>query len=168
VRPLFYHYQHDPQTYNISDQFLLGRGVLVCPVVRPGVNSRQVYLPAGLWYDYWSGERLEGGRYIIAEAPLNRLPLYIKAGTILPVDENEKTGPGQSAEESLTLHCYPGEAGKCRLYFDDGCSNNYMKGLYSEVEVTMSADLQQPEVTVVAVNENYPLPEMKIKVQPNF
>jgi alpha-glucosidase len=168
VRPLFYHYQHDLLTYNISDQFLLGQGVLVCPVVRPGLNSRQVYLPVGLWYDYWSGEKLEGGRYIIAEAPLNRLPLYVKAGTILPVDENEITSPAQPAEERLTLHCYPGEAGKCRLYFDDGCSNNYTKGLYSEVEVTMTADLQQPVITVVVLKENYPLPEIKIKVQPNF
>jgi alpha-glucosidase len=167
VRPLFYHYQCDLETYNINDQFLLGQGLLVCPVVRPGINFRQVYLPEGLWYDYWSGEKIEGGKYIIAEAPLNRLPLFVKAGTILPIDENEKSGLGKSAQERLTLQCYPGEAGKSLLFFDDGCSTDYTKGIYSEVEVTMTGDPQQPEVKVVVVKENYPIPDINIIVQSN-
>jgi alpha-glucosidase len=151
VRPLFYHYQHDMQTYNISDQFLLGSGVLVCPVVRPGVNCRQVYLPEGLWYDYWTGEKHSGGVHVMASAPLERLPLFIKAGTILPVDE---------IGGRLTLHCYPGEESCCRLYFDDGYSNDYKKGCFSEIEVTMSADPQQPEVNISVISNNYPLPEI--------
>jgi alpha-glucosidase len=151
VRPLFYHYQHDLETYNINDQFLLGPGVMVCPVVRPGVNFRQVYLPEGLWYDYWTAEKHVGGCHITAKAPLERLPLFIKAGTILPVDE---------ADNRLALHCYPGAEGCCRLYFDDGYSNDYKKGCFSEIEVTMSADIQQPEVNISVISNNYPLPEI--------
>ncbi len=166
ARPLFYHFQDDPVTYNISDQFLLGNGVMVCPVLRPGMDHRLVYLPAGWWHDYWSGDLYRGGGYIISKAPLSILPLYIKAGTILPHDSVEGAVNAEQAGTELTMHCYAGEKGTYRLYLDDGQSFAHRKGGYSEVEFAMDDDPFNPMVNKRIIKSNYSLPEIKIEIHP--
>jgi len=166
VRPLFYHFQDDSAAYNISDQFLLGNGVMVCPVLRPGVDHRLVYLPAGWWHDYWSGDLYRGGGYIISKAPLYILPLYIRAGTILPHDLVEGAVNAEQAGTGLTMHCYAGEKGIYRLYLDDGQSFAYREGGYSEVEFTMADDPFNPVVNKRIIKSNYPLPEINIEIHP--
>ncbi len=160
VRPLFYQHQDDPETYHINDQFLLGRGLMVCPVTRPGIRKRQVYLPSGDWYDFWSGDRYSGEAYINAAAPLNRLPLFVRAGTILPLEKTGEYVTANQAAEKIELNCYCGTAGSCRLYFDDGISNEHLQGCYSEVEVSMSDQLTEPDVQVKIIRDQYPLPNL--------
>jgi alpha-glucosidase len=166
IRPLLYHYQDDRQVYHINDQFLLGEAVMVCPVLRPGATHRLVYLPAGLWHDFWSGEVHGGGRHIVRETPLDIIPLYVKAGSILPLDKWQAEDVSCSGQASLEMHCYAGQEGSYRLYIDDGESYNYRQGEYSEVEFSMTGDPVNPGVTFTAVREDYPLPEIKLVIHP--
>lgn len=164
ARPLLYHYQDDLNTYHINDQFLLGEGLMVCPVVRPGIKNRMVYLPDGDWYDYWTGEKLSGGRYVIAEAPLDKLPLYVKAGTILPLNDSGLNKKTDEPIRKLTAHCYSGTDGYCRLYFDDGFSTKYRQGEYSELEIIMKKGLQGMRTEINVLRDGYPIPEIKLKI----
>jgi alpha-glucosidase len=124
MRPLSLAFPRDDRTYSLDDQFLLGDALLAAPIGHPGQTSRQVYLPGGPWYDFWTGERLSGD--VEAQAPLERMPLYVRAGSVLPL------GPvmqhtGEWPPQALHLHVYPGE-GQSWLYEDDGLSLAYQSG----------------------------------------
>ena len=167
IRPLVYHHGDDPQVYNIYDQFLLGEGLMVCPVYRPGMERRMVYLPAGPWYDYWTGKKVKdssSGTYITAEAPLDHLPLYVKAGTILPVDSVHEPVNIDDTGNEITVRCYAGAEGCCRLYFDDGCSHAYQSGSYSELEVYFNGDVSNPVIEKKLIHEGYPLPKIETSI----
>jgi len=128
MRPLALAFPEDPHTYSLGDQFLLGDALLAAPVGYPGQRSRPVYLPGGLWYDFWTGERLSG--QVTADAPLERMPLYVRAGAVLPL------GPvlqhsGEWPPEALHLHVYPGD-GESWLYEDDGHSLAYQSGMFQQ------------------------------------
>ncbi len=118
MRPLVLEHQDDPETAHISDQFLVGRDVLVAPVSQPGVTRRLVYLPEGTWYDFWTGEQHQGRQHVVAQAPLERLPLFVRAGAVLPMYPLMQH-VGERPVDRLTLHVYPGE-GSFTLYEDEG------------------------------------------------
>ncbi|MBP1972075.1 glycoside hydrolase family 31 protein [Cohnella thailandensis] len=134
VRPLFLEFPKDAETYAISDQFLLGPSVLVAPIVRPHARKRMVYLPAGGWANYWTEERVEGGRYVLVDAPLDTIPLFIREGAVIPL-ASERMNTSERVEE-LALHVYPpaaGESVEFVLYEDDGATFGYAAGAcYSE------------------------------------
>ena len=160
MRPLLYHYQNDEKTYDIYDQFLYGENIMICPIVRPGASARMVYLPEGEWYDYWTDEKINGGQNIIKEAPLDVLPIYIKAGTILPQDEvmnyvGEREG-------ILNIHCYAGKSSEYTIYLDDGISFDYENGKYAEVQINMQEDKDKITVNTIVKKDGYTVPEMKI------
>jgi alpha-glucosidase len=124
MRPLSLAYPGDGRTYSLDDQFLLGDALLAAPVGYPGQVSRRVYLPDGAWYDFWGGSRCCGE--LEAEAPLARIPLYVRGGTVLP------RGPvlqhtGEWPPQTLRLDIYPGD-GVSWLYEDDGHSYDYQQG----------------------------------------
>lgn len=129
MRPLLYQYPEDPLTAHLSDQFLLGPFLMAAPVVRPGVRARSVYLPEGEWYAWESGEALPGGQHILAEAPLEHMPLYVRGGAILPVGP-EMIHTGEKPFSPLTLEIYPGDC-EFTLYEDDGHSLAYQQGASS-------------------------------------
>jgi alpha-glucosidase len=112
VRPLFWHAPDDHDLWNIDDCFLLGEALLVAPMLEEGAVRRSVRLPAGAWYDFWSDELLQGPGEIERQADLERIPLLIRAGSLLPTQERE----------SLVLHLYPARSGEseARLYSDAG------------------------------------------------
>lgn len=141
MRPLVLEYPDDSRTFQLSDQFLLGADVLVAPICRPGKEVRTVYLPDGIWYDFWTGARHVGGQHILANAPLETLPLFVKAGAVVPF-----TSVRQHTEEAkwteLNIHVYGlGESGgqydaisgRFSLYEDDGISEAYKQGASSEL-----------------------------------
>jgi len=129
VRPLLLEYPQDRNVSNLCDQFLLGKDVLVAPVLRPGTPSRSVYLPEGIWYDYWTGEKHEGGRSILAETPLEKMPIYVRAGAIIP--EQALTQHANERPEGPTkLTVYSGGEGSFSLFEDDGRTFGYEKGAY--------------------------------------
>jgi alpha-glucosidase (family GH31 glycosyl hydrolase) len=127
MRPLVLNYPDDPRVWQLGHEFLWGDDLLVAPVTREGVKAWPVYLPAGGWYDFWSGARYEGPGGITLDAPLDRLPLLVRAGAIVPL------GPvvqhtGERPLDEITLLIYPEGASSFELYEDDGRSNAYREG----------------------------------------
>jgi alpha-glucosidase (family GH31 glycosyl hydrolase) len=128
MRALWLHYPDDPKAVCCADQYLWGRNLLVAPVVDQGVNSRQVYLPHGDWYDFWTSERLAGGREVKRAVDLETLPLYLPAGSILPLGP-VKQYTAERTDQPLSVSIYPGAEASFLLYYeDDGSSFNYRKG----------------------------------------
>jgi alpha-glucosidase len=116
LRPLLFEFQDDPTTYSADDQFMLGPALLVAPITRPGIEHRHVYLPAGTWWHWWTGERYDGPAHILAHAPLGRPALFARAGVPIPLgDPVEHTG----VPSSLTWRVFPG-VGSSSLYEDSG------------------------------------------------
>ncbi len=130
MRPLVWHYPRDPLTFNLSDQFLFGRDLLVAPVTAPGQVARAVYLPRGRWYRWGAaqGEAVGGPRHVIAAAPLGELPLYVRGGAILPMWPVAQH-TGLVRRQALRLHLWPGN-GQFDLYEDDGETRAYERGEY--------------------------------------
>ncbi len=142
LRPLLLTFQDDAATHALDDQFLCGDALLVAPVVEEGAVSRSVYLPAGTWYDFWTDEPLIGPVHVSAGAPLERLPLYARAGSIVPM------GPvmqyvGERSVDSLTLHVYPGDGESC-LYEDDGRTWAFRDGDHGVTRFSLSTEGSLP------------------------
>ncbi|GIM27452.1 alpha-glucosidase [Clostridium polyendosporum] len=135
MRPLVLHYSDDDKVHEINDEFLVGKNILVAPVVEQGKRSRAIYLPKGKWIDYWTKEELEGGRTILKEAPLDLCPIYIKVGSIIP-NYPVQNYVGEKEIEELTIDIYPGN-GHYTHYLDDGESFNYKSGKYNLYDFTM-------------------------------
>jgi alpha-D-xyloside xylohydrolase len=131
MRALAFDFLSDSRAIDIKDEFMFGPTLLVAPVTEAGATSREVYLPKGTdWYDFWTGKRIVGGQSIRREAPLDVLPLYVRAGSILPMGpEEEYTGEYPAAP--IELRVYPGADGDAKLYNDDGLTYGYEKGQYA-------------------------------------
>jgi alpha-D-xyloside xylohydrolase len=127
MRALFMDFPNDPKVADMGDEYMFGPAFLVAPVTEQGETTKQVYLPAGTdWYNYWTNERLHGGQTITVDAPIDTLPLFVKAGSILPLGE-----PIESTRETqklAKLKIYPGADGNFTLYNDDGLTYAYEKG----------------------------------------
>ena len=139
VRPLVYEYPVDKHVRNISDEYMLGSFVLVAPVIAPGKEAREVYLPDGDWYDYYTGEKYSGGRYILADAPLDKVPVFIKAGAIIPVADGEIRSTEDITEDKISILTYPGK-GSFVHYQDDNETFAYRDGAYNAVEYTLDGE----------------------------
>jgi alpha-glucosidase (family GH31 glycosyl hydrolase) len=137
MRALWLHYPDDPKAVACGDQYLWGESLLVAPVVEKGAKSRRLYLPRGGWYDFWTGERLEGGREISREVDLETMPLYVRAGSILPLGP-VKQFASQKVDDPLSISIYPGTDASFLLYEDDGASFNYRKGEWMGIEMNWS------------------------------
>ncbi len=142
MRALAFDFRNDPACFNIADQFMLGPSILVCPITEPMYygpdsteltntkKSRQVYLPKGCdWYDFWTGKKYSGGQTIAADAPLETLPLYVRAGTILPMGPSEQY-VDEKPNAALEVRIYPGSNGQFDLYQDAGDGYAYETGDY--------------------------------------
>lgn len=130
MRALWLHYPHDAQAVMRADQFLWGRDLLIAPVYTKAATQRTVYLPAGDWYDFWTNERIGGGREITRHVDLATMPIYVRAGSILPLDPVRQY-TSESVDEPTTLQIYPGHDGQYRWYRDDGTSLDYETGEFS-------------------------------------
>jgi alpha-glucosidase/alpha-D-xyloside xylohydrolase len=134
IRALWLHYPDDAIAVGRGDEYLYGRDILVAPVVEKGATSRSLYLPRGAWYDFWTHERLEGGREIVREVDLETIPLYVRAGAILPMGP-VKQFADQQVEGPLTLWVHPGANGVFSLYEDDGKTFNYRIGEFTRIRM---------------------------------
>lgn len=127
MRGLFMDFGGDPKVANIGDEYMFGPALLVAPVTEQGVTSHEVYLPAGTdWYNYWTNEKVHGGQSITVSAPIDTIPLFVKAGSILPLGAPiESTNEVQKISK---LKVYPGTDSSFELYNDDGTTYDYEKG----------------------------------------
>ncbi len=158
MRPLVLHYEDDDNVKNLNDEFLVGENMLVSPVVMQGAIKKMVYLPQGIWYDYWTGEKHEGKQYIIKDAPLGVCPIYIKERSIIPTYDIVQY-VGEKPYDKLTLLTTPGEA-KYIHYQDNGEDYKFLEGEYNlyEFETDNKGNLNTnilhkgyPEYTSVSV-----------------
>ncbi len=135
MRALAFDFRSDAAIYNIQDQYMFGPAFLVNPVTAP-VTSRQVYLPAGTtWYDFWTGETLSGGQTITASAPIETMPLYVRAGSIIPMGPFLQYATEKPAD-TIEVRVYPGADGQFNLYEDEYDYYNYESGQYSLIPLT--------------------------------
>jgi alpha-D-xyloside xylohydrolase len=127
MRALFMDFPDDPNVSNLGDEYMFGPAFLVAPVTEQGRESRQVYLPAGrAWYNFWTNERLEGGQTVTVAAPIGVIPLFVAAGSIVPMGRDiQNTSTAQALRE---IRIYPGKDCEFTLYDDDGITYGYEKG----------------------------------------
>jgi alpha-glucosidase/alpha-D-xyloside xylohydrolase len=135
MRALWVHHPDDPQAVGRGDQFLWGRDILVSPVVEQGAVSRRLYLPRGRWFDFWTEERVDGGREMDRPVDLETMPLHVREGAILPF------GPArqyvdEAVADTLSVSIYPGADGVFDLYEDDGKTFAYTRGEWTRVRMT--------------------------------
>ncbi|MDR1763067.1 MAG: DUF5110 domain-containing protein [Dysgonamonadaceae bacterium] len=137
MRPLAMDFGQDRNTLSIGDQYMFGPAILVNPVYEYKARTREVYLPEGkIWYDFYLGKAFQGGGNMAADAPYNRIPLFVPAGSIIPTgDIIQSTSEEQN---DLTIFVYAGSDGSFTLYEDEGLNYNYEKGLYSEIQFSYS------------------------------
>jgi len=135
MRGLVMDFRHDTNVYNIPDQYLFGPALMVNPVTRAGATARSVYLPAGTsWADFWTGKSYPGGQTIEAAAPIETMPLFVRAGSIIPYGP-----PVQSAmvqPDPIELRVYRGADGTFTLYEDEGDNYDYEKGDYATIPIS--------------------------------
>ena len=132
MRPLVMDWRTDARAENTGDEFMFGPAFLVGPVTEPAATARSLYLPDAKWYDFWNGNTASGGRSIEAAAPIDRLPLYIRAGSILPLGPDEEWSTEKPADP-IELRVYRGADGDFTLYEDENDNYNYEKGMYATI-----------------------------------
>jgi alpha-D-xyloside xylohydrolase len=134
MRSLPLEFSSDPGARTVADQFLFGGALLINPVTTEGATQRSLYLPAGKnWVDFWTGKSVSGGQTITAEAPLDRIPIYAKAGSIIPFGPVVESASEKS--DPVELRVYPGSDGDFTLYEDEGDSYDYERGAYSTIPI---------------------------------
>jgi len=134
MRALWLHFPGDPKAVSCADQYMWGNNMLVAPVVEKGAATRTVYLPRGAWHDFWTGEHIEGGREIPRAVDLATIPLYVRAGSILPLGPVKQHVAEKSAQP-LSMSIYPGSNASFLLYEDDGISFNHRKGEWTGLQL---------------------------------
>ena len=134
MRALWLHYPHDPHAVARGDEYLWGRDLLVAPVTAPGATERTLYLPEGPWYDFWTNDLHAGGSEITRQVDLATLPLFVRAGAILPLDPVRQC-TGESTNEPTTVRVYTGRDGEFRWYDDDGASLDYLSGEFTWIRL---------------------------------
>ncbi|ACK41502.1 MULTISPECIES: glycoside hydrolase family 31 protein [Dictyoglomus] len=132
IRSLILEFPNDKEAIHNYDEFLLGPFILVAPIYQEGVRARVVYLPEGLWYDFWEGKIYKGPDYISIKAPLDKIPIFIREGSIIPLWEPQNY-IGEKKQETLEILIYPGK-GEFTYYEDDGISWDYEKGIYNLIK----------------------------------
>jgi len=132
MRPLIMDFRTDARVADIGDQFMYGPAFLVNPVTEPGATSRQLYLPDASWYDFWSGHLVKGRSVVTGAAPIDKLPLYVRAGSIVPLGPDIEWST-QKPADPIELRVYRGADGNFTLYEDENDGYNYEKGVYATI-----------------------------------
>jgi alpha-D-xyloside xylohydrolase len=183
MRALVMDFANDKQALDINDEFMFGKSLLVSPVTKPmywknevrgkdtikvedfsAIKTKDVYLPKGSdWYDFWTGEKFSGGQTIKKETPMDIIPLYVKAGSILPMGPKVQYAT-EKKWDNLEIRIYEGANGEFTLYEDENDNYNYEKGVYSTI--TFNWDDAKKILTITDSKGSFPgmLAERKFKV----
>jgi alpha-D-xyloside xylohydrolase len=130
MRPMVMDFKDDPAAVSQSYQYMFGKSFLVAPITEPGVTQWDVYLPKSTsWYNFWTGKRFTGGQTVKADAPQDKIPLFVKAGSIVPMGKFMQY-TSEKPMDTLEIRIYPGADGQFTLYSDEGNNYNYEKGKY--------------------------------------
>jgi alpha-glucosidase/alpha-D-xyloside xylohydrolase len=162
IRALWIAWPQDERVALIADQYLWGDHFLVAPVLEPGATRRRTYLPAGAWWDFWTNQKTVGGTEIAREVDLSTIPLYVRAGAIVPMGPARQYAMERS-EEPVTLRVYPGADGRSSWYEDDGISFAYRKGQFTRIDCTWQDSLRKLTLDLAA--GSMPSPARQVRIQ---
>ena len=167
LRPLFSDFASDKRVWNMTDELMFGRSILAAPIVEPQytvtdsiapdwkkLKTAVKYLPKGTrWYDFWTNQTYKGGQDINLQTALNRVPMFVRAGSILPLGSVMQY-TGQQAWDKLEIRVYPGADGTFTLYEDEGDNYNYEQGVFSTI--TFSWDESRQVLTIGSRQGSFP------------
>jgi alpha-D-xyloside xylohydrolase len=154
MRPLVMDFKNDPIAIGQPYQYMFGKSFLVAPVTEPGVSECDVYLPGSTaWYDFWTGRRFQGGQTIKAAAPQDKIPVFVKAGSIVPMGKYLQHS-SEKVMDTLEIRIYPGADGHFNLYSDEGDNYNYEKGNF--VLLPLQWNEQKQTLTIGKQQGAYP------------
>ncbi len=152
MSPMAYLFPDERKLWESKDQFMFGKSMMICPVLEYKQRSREVYLPEGDWYDYWTNEKISGGKTINVEVALDEMPIYVRGGSILPIGPKVQSTVEVSSEPTI-LKIYGCQDATFSLYYDDDRSYDYETGGYSQIEV--SYDAKSGKVTLESAHDEY-------------
>ena len=138
MRPLFMDWPDNADVYDVSDEYMFGKSLLVAPLTSPD-PERNVFLPEGKWYDFWDGSEVGGNMWLTSFSPLDQMPLYVRAGAILPMGPKVMYS-SEKPWDSLQIRIYRGADGEFTLYEDEGDNYNYENGAYSTIRFTWNEE----------------------------
>ncbi|WP_127124567.1 TIM-barrel domain-containing protein [Pseudoflavitalea rhizosphaerae] len=154
MRPMLMDFSGDTVAIRLPFQYMFGKSMLVAPVTEPGVTQWNVYLPkTDGWYNFHTGKRYSGGQTVLADAPQHIIPVFVKAGSIIPLGK-EMQYTGEKAMDTLQLRIYKGANGEFDLYEDEGDGYNYEKGKYTIIPIRWNEKKQQ--LTIGAMQGSFP------------
>jgi alpha-D-xyloside xylohydrolase len=134
MRPLIMDFAADPKTHDIGNEYLFGHSFLIAPVTQYKAKTWPVYLPEGSdWYNFWTNEYYKGGQTVATDTPIDKVPLYVKAGAIIPFGPEVQYST-EKKWDNLEIRIYPGADGEFVLYEDENNNYNYEKGMYSTIK----------------------------------
>jgi alpha-glucosidase len=142
VRPLLLAFQEDGEVHALDDEFMCGDALLVAPVMEEGAAQRAVYVPDGMWYDFWTDEPVRGPTWIDVPVVLERVPVLVRGGSVVP-QAPAMAYVGQRTVDRLTLRVYPGH-GESELYEDDGHSRAFETGMFRVTRFSLSTEGEPP------------------------
>jgi len=164
MRSLWLHYPDDPAAVARGDQYLWGRDMLVAPVLEKGAAERRLYLPHGAWYDFWTNEKHDGGREVTRKVDLETIPLYVRAGAILPMGPLRQY-TAEKVDGPLDISVYPGANGSFLLYEDDGSSFDYRKGEWMGIQMAWNDARKALTLRLAAGSKMLPPAKRDIRVK---
>lgn len=162
IRPLVYHFAHDPRCRTESFDFLLGSHLLVASVLEPGARTRRVYLPAGSWWcNFYTDDWYEGGTEIEVDAPLERIPLFVCDGGVIPMGRTMRHVGAQS-DDVREVYVFARDEAAFTLIEDDGVSLDYERGGYTSVRLSLQRTNEAWVASATRLHAGYPLPYQEI------
>jgi alpha-glucosidase (family GH31 glycosyl hydrolase) len=157
MRAMWLHYPDDKKAAALGNQYLWGRDMLIAPVFEKGANTRTTYLPEGTWYDWWNSARIEGGKNVTKDVDLSVMPIYVRAGAIIPFDPIRQF-TGEKVTDPTTIKIFRGADGQFTLYKDDGISQKYLQGIGTWIKFSWNDKDQiliiEADAPKGAVNQN--------------
>jgi len=170
MRPLVLEFQHDQRVADIFDQVMLGDRLMLAPIVETGAASRRVVLPEGIWHDFWSGQSWQGPAEITYPAPLDKLPILVRGGAVIPLGPVMQHIPDDHQLDELTLHFWPPyptdpldrnatvdyALGSITLYEDDGQTIAYQSGGFSTFTIDTTQDINRLTIAIAPASGRFP------------
>jgi len=164
MRPLLLEYPDDPTAVEQNDEFLLGDDLLIAPLTKDDESRREVYLPRGVWYDFWTDRRAPGGQSLSVEAPVERIPIFVRGGAIVPSQQLTQFA-GQAAIDPLTFDIYPEGTSTAQYYEDDGISFDYQRGISLLQTLSVVPDAQGMSIELSARQGRYTPPARSLLIK---
>jgi alpha-glucosidase len=164
MRPLAFEYPTDGNFVRNETQFMFGDELLIAPVLWPGETKRELRLPEGMWYDYWTGKEYHGNGSVTVEAPINRIPIFVKSGAMLPTQQLLQYSD-QAPIDPLTLTFYPADSSSSTYYEDDGHTFEYQNGSYWKRGIEQRRRAGSVGVTLGKVEGSYRPPDRSLMLE---